>query len=531
MMYYLKPNVMVRPLINQWYAKDMLVPPASTAMYIKNIQVELMRSYLQAPDFHAQAAKDPNLIGGPWIGYDATHTVEIEALLNKTLKEQARFIKLATDIEALDALLRKEADGRCLEPLYPCVPDTLKGLVELVYDLNSYPSIRFIEGLLYKSDYYDPNLQSFALSLMNQDYRPFQWTIPCLPDNGLFQWSIPFAHANVDELFKLRCTPQPLDYIKQLLSTQLVDEQLLMQLLTTEPMAMEEKYKEDGVRIRYFGHACLLIETKDLSILTDPLISYPYACSQPRYTLATLPPFIDYAVITHAHFDHFDLETMLQLRHRIKSVLIRKNAGGALQDPSLKLILKQIGFKDIIELEEMETLRVKDGSLTVLPFLGEHADLNVQNKAAHLIELKGNSILCAADSSNVEPQLYHHIHKLVGDIDILFLGMESSGAPLSAVYGALLTKALKRAHDQSRRTVGSNCERGLAMVKTLNVKQAYIYAMGQEPWLRHILPLDEKRDSQGIIDANRFIETCLSRGIIAERPLMRKEIVLKNNPA
>jgi hypothetical protein len=59
---------------------------------------------------------------------------------------------------------------------------------------------------------------------------------------------------------------------------------------------------------------------------------------------------------------------------------------------------------------------------------------------AYLINLKGNRILCAADSNNIDPRLYERLHKLIGDIDILFIGMECDGAPLSWLYGSLLTK-------------------------------------------------------------------------------------------
>ena len=39
----------------------------------------------------------------------------------------------------------------------------------------------------------------------------------------------------------------------------------------------------------------------------------------------------------------------------------------------------------------METLPVEGGSVTSLPFLGEHADLNVRTKNAFLLELKGRT--------------------------------------------------------------------------------------------------------------------------------------------
>ena len=56
------------------------------------------------------------------------------------------------------------------------------------------------------------------------------------------------------------------------------------------------------------------------------------ACHQgQRYTYADLPETIDYVLITHNHQDHCMFETLLQLRHRIKNIIVPKNNGGGLK--------------------------------------------------------------------------------------------------------------------------------------------------------------------------------------------------------
>ena len=178
-------------------------------------------------------------------------------------------------------------------------------------------------------------------------------------------------------------------------------------------------------------------------------------------------------------------ETLLQLRHRIRNIVVPKSSGGVLADPSLKLILQNIGFSQITEIDEMEVIEVEGGALTGLPFLGEHADLNIRTKMAHLISLQGKSILCAADSNNLEPRLYEHVHQLVGDVDVIFLGMECDGGPLSWLYGPLLTQPLARKQDQSRRLNGSD-HQGI-IIDCLRPSQVYVYN-GPEPWPTHRLP-------------------------------------------
>jgi hypothetical protein len=218
------------------------------------------------------------------------------------------------------------------------------------------------------------------------------------------------------------------------------------------------------------------------------------------------------------------LETLLQIRHKVKNVVLPRSNGGSLEDPSLKLIMNAIGFSNVIELDEMEIIDIPGGTITGLPFFGEHSDLNIRAKLAHLVELSGTSILCAADSNNIEPALYEHIHEISGDIDVLFLGMECDGAPLSWLYGPLLTTPLDRGMDQSRRLDGSNFERGAKIVDSLNCKHVYIYAMGQEPWLNYVMSKKYTEESNPIVHSNKLVKYCEDKGIVAERLFGTAEI-------
>jgi L-ascorbate metabolism protein UlaG (beta-lactamase superfamily) len=301
---------------------------------------------------------------------------------------------------------------------------------------------------------------------------------------------------------------------------------LFANFFTTEVPRRAERYSGDEVRIRYFGHACLVVETKDVSIMIDPVISYENPAGIGRYTYTDVPERIDYVLITHNHQDHCMFETLLQLRHRIGTIVVPKSSGGVLADPALKLILKSIGFSRVTEIDELESIEVEGGAVTGLPFFGEHADLNIRTKMAHLITLKGKSILCAADSNNIEPRLYQHLHDLVGDVDVVFLGMECDGGPLSWLYGPLLTKPLARKQDQSRRLNGSDCERGMGIIECLRPSQVYVYAMGQEPWLTYLTSIKYTDTSRPIVESNKLVEECRSRGIESERLYGQKEIVL-----
>ncbi len=528
---YLKQNLLAEPLVNQWPAWPYLIAPAMAAMYMANSHLKIMQSFISAPQVHINALKNPKMIGGPFMNHDASKIDEVKSLLDRTLKEQSEMFELAEAIKSLDEMLGREADGSSLEPLYPKVPDALGGFVELVYDLNNRPSVRLIEGLMYKSSYYQPSRQSLAMSLITEDERAFVFSTPRLESDRRFHLKRPFSDRDLDELFSMREIQRPLGYIKDVLQVEAPDNELFSSFFTTEKRPSAAPYTGDGVRVRYFGHACLLIESKEVNILCDPLIGYQYNNGIPRYTHADLPESIDYVVITHSHQDHIVFETLLQLRYKIKHIVIPKNDGRGLADPSLKMVLQNIGFENVIEIDEMESIAVKGGAIMGLPFLGEHADLAIRSKMAYLINLKGNRILCAADSNNIDPRLYERLHKLIGDIDILFIGMECDGAPLSWLYGSLLTKPLTRKMDQSRRFDGSDHPKAMDIIERLKPKQVYVYAMGQEPWLTFLIAIQYTPESRPIIESDKVVRDCRERGIVAERMFGQKEIFLESRMA
>ena len=521
---YLKQNVLAEPLFNQWYAWPGLIAPASAAMFIANSHLKIMQSFVSAPQVHISALKNPAMRGAPFIHYDVDRVPDIKALIEKTSKEQAHMLEFAAAVRMLTELLENEATGFSLEQLYPKVPDALKGYVELVYDLSNHPSIRFIEGLLYKSRYYDTSRQSISLSEVNNDDRPFVLGSPQLEDNSHLHLKTPFNNPALDALFKMRTAPQSLGYITELLGVSAADAERFNEFFTTDAPPPAQRYTGDGVRIRYFGHACVLFETKNVSILTDPVVSYAYPGSSERYSLADLPDVIDYVVLTHNHQDHCMFETLLQLRHKIKQIIVPKSNGDGLLDPSQRLVLHTIGFDQVSEIDEMESIEVPGGSITGLPFLGEHADLNIRTKLAYIIKLEGKSALCAADSNNIEPRLYEHIQQLTGNVDIVFLGMECEGAPLSWLYGPLLTKPLARKSDQSRRLDGSDCRKGMELIDCLKPSQVYIYAMGQEPWLTYLTSIQYTEQSKPIVESDKLVAQCRERNLVADRLFGCREI-------
>jgi L-ascorbate metabolism protein UlaG (beta-lactamase superfamily) len=263
-------------------------------------------------------------------------------------------------------------------------------------------------------------------------------------------------------------------------------------------------------------------------MLFDPMLSYTYESGVTRYSYRDLPDKIDYVVITHNHQDHVLFETLLQIRHKVKNLIVPASSGGFLQDPSMKLMFQRLGYKNVIALDDMESLELENGSITALPFFGEHSDLYIRSKTAYQVRVGKRSLLFAADSCNIEPRLYEHLHSEIGDADALFLGMECDGAPLTWLYGPLLTRTIERAMDESRRLAGSNFDQAIDLVRRFNCKSMYVYAMGQEPWLGYIMSLKYTDQSRPIIESNRLVQECAEQGICGERLYGEKEIFIED---
>jgi len=451
---------------------------------------------------------------------------EVKVIYEDTLARQQSVLGFSKAVNKLDKLLKADATGFAMEELYANVPEELKGYVELYYDRNNNGGFRFFEPLLYDSAYYNKSSQSMAFWITDNDHRPFCLSTPRLNDERTLNLEISFDHAGIDELAKMKRSPKSMEYIKEILGITEDQSALFETFFTTTPPPVYEKYTGDKIRMRYFGHACILVETKDISILVDPLISYyGYHSEVDHFSDEDLPDTIDYVLITHNHQDHILFETLLPLRHKIKNIIVPNTCSGKLQDPDLKLMFNHIGFHNVTSINEMESIKFADAVITGMPFTGEHSDLNILTKACYFVQFGGFKIAFFADSRIMEPQLYAHVQKKLGDIDVIFLGMECDGAPLSWLYGQLLTQKLPRDQDNSRRLSGSDCKKGMSLVNIFNPKEVYVYAMGQEPWVEFISSIKYTDESNPIVQSNKLIEECKSRGIVAERLFGEREIL------
>ena len=526
--YLLGRSTVIEPLINNWAVWSDVISPAPYSMHMLHYQMKTLKSYLANPEIHLNACRNPKFAGGPFVDVPVERAGEIKQLLETTEREQSANIEFARAITDTYELLSKEAKGQSLEKFYEKLSPLLRGHTELLYDYYNHPILRLIEGLLYESPLYRRELQSLRIFSTASDHsRRFFLSTPRLLGDGEIDWTTPFENARLDDFFALEDTPKPLAEIREILGSSEKDDDRLLPLLTDEPIAPRRRWDEATPTIRYLGHACVLVQWNGISVMTDPWVGVrPEQGGMERIAYQDLPEKIDYALITHAHHDHFVPETLLRLRHKIECLVVPRTHGLFYTDTSLKLMAQKLGFRNVVELDALESIKLADGEIIAVPFLGEHADLP-HGKSAYIVRAGKERILFAADSNCLDYKLYEHLRRVLGDIETVFLGMECVGAPLSWLYGALLPSKLNYTNDQSRRTKGSDSKAALALLEAVGGRRVYIYAMGNEPWFQYSMGLGLSEDSVQIKEANKVVALARERGFIdALRPFGHYELIL-----
>ena len=134
--------------------------------------------------------------------------------------------------------------------------------------------------------------------------------------------------------------------------------------------------------LAWLGHSTVLINFFGITILTDPVLFPRIGIRLPGITIGpkrlTAPalrfpdlPHIDVILLSHAHFDHFDLRTLRCFDDTTRVITARATSD----------LLKGTRFSDITELSwgESKNLSVASGELTVTAFAVKHWGARTQH--------------------------------------------------------------------------------------------------------------------------------------------------------
>lgn len=231
---FLRANAIIEPLVDRFYAWHHTVAPAQASMNLAFLQVPMLESYLQSPQVHIAASSNPELRGGYFVNIPEERSGEVGDLLASIKRDRAHMLRFAEAIAQAEDMVRQEANGFDLTPLYPKLPAELNGLVEIAYDTNNQAALRFMEPVTYKSRAYMEDRQSVQLSLEPGCERPFILSTPRLPSPDVLDLHLPFRHPGLRELFEARVRPTTLARLREVLELDDAQAAQLEGLLTGE---------------------------------------------------------------------------------------------------------------------------------------------------------------------------------------------------------------------------------------------------------------------------------------------------------
>ncbi len=503
------PALLVEPLVRSFPAWLQVVSPIPAALRLASAQLPMLESFLESPEEHFRAAQHPATRGGSFVGCPDDEVALVEKLYQELSGERA-LLELATDVRSLDSVLNSCTDGLDLAPVYTRLPSHLRGMVELTYDGYNRAGALYREDFLYRSEYSTRRRQTVHVTTLDGDDRPFMLSTPRFGNANAIVAEVPFCHPVMDTIARSRRQPVAYSDIVDGLGND-VPERVLRHFWTSSDTPPTRSRFDGPTRVRYFGHACLLIESPGSTVIIDPFISHRPAPG--RFSLADLPDHIDYCLITHGHADHLVLETLLALRPLLGRIVVPANLRGEIFDPSLRLFLTEAGFTDVVEAHDYDSFALDDGEITALPFAGEHGDLRIAAKTTYTVRTGGRSIFAGADTRAIDPSLWAIVREQIGPIDEAFLGMECQGAPMTWMYSPLFPAPLDRKMSLSRRLNGSDAVEAAGLVKALGAKRACIYALGEEPWLQHVMATNYTPESYQLRQVQQFQTWCANEGV------------------
>lgn len=520
---FLDPRVKIEPLVDKWYAWPHLLAPVQQALHLYYRYLPAVKSFISAPQLHLAALEDPQMYGGPFLDLPESAVVEVREYIQEIESTRADALEFVRDLREFEETLAN-ADGYSLDGFREMAPPSLKGRIELAYDLNNNAKIRFLEEILSIAFPGYLNAQEVCLHRTRDTERRFFLSTPRLAVPGGSFIRKPFNSAGIKMLCSSYSTPTDLNELAVALDCP--SSLLLPYFIPEQATKSAISYEGEGVRIRHFGHATLLIEGGGHTILVDPTFARDQIPGLSHFVIDDLPPKIDVLLISHGHQDHFTPETLMYLRGRVGVVLIPPCNRGDLADPSLRLMLMSLGYTNVITLESMQSYVVGSAKITSLPFSGEHSDLDIHSKHCAQIEVSGRKICLLVDSDAIDIDVYKRISEVIRNPDVMFVGMECFGAPLSWLYSPLIRVPVSNKIDQSRRLSGANSQNAWKVVDLIKPKMVFVYAMGQEPWMKFLMGLNYTEDSIQLRESSAFLDQCRDAGLPAERLHLSKDIEL-----
>ncbi len=168
-----------------------------------------------------------------------------------------------------------------------------------------------------------------------------------------------------------------------------------------------ERWSDNHLTAAWLGHATVLINFFGINIITDPVLFARCGIRLPGMTVGpkrlTAPalhvrelPRIDVVLLSHAHFDHFDLRTLHRLPSRADVVTA----------PKTRDLLRWTSFRSKTELRwgAATTLQRPNGPVRIRAFPVKHWGARLRHDDhrgynGYIVEREGHRIIFAGDTA------------------------------------------------------------------------------------------------------------------------------------
>jgi L-ascorbate metabolism protein UlaG (beta-lactamase superfamily) len=150
------------------------------------------------------------------------------------------------------------------------------------------------------------------------------------------------------------------------------------------------------------GHSALLIRGERTGLLIDPISGSRIACTPGAFAIAELRGLVDVVALTHGHFDHYHVPTLLAVGD--VPILVPAVGRASIVCEDLAARLSSFGLADVRAPGWGSRLSVGEITIHVLPFYGEQFLTSERYPEArnwgscYVIEVAGRRVLVAADA-------------------------------------------------------------------------------------------------------------------------------------
>jgi beta-lactamase family protein len=164
------------------------------------------------------------------------------------------------------------------------------------------------------------------------------------------------------------------------------------------------------------GHACLLFESRETTLLSDPCL-FSLHFEELNYYFPRVDihrdkfPRPDAVYLSHRHQDHFDIRTLAYLPKDLKILCP--------DDPVMLECLKELEYTDVTVVKDFEAVQVKN--LTLIPTPSLNQDYYPEHG---LIIQDGEVNIWNQVDTVVSPEIIKYIHRICGQVDFAHVRFE-----------------------------------------------------------------------------------------------------------